>query len=398
MKRFIAMLLCMTSITMLSGCSAVDKVTSLFEEEEEVVEEPTEVYIPTLEETLGYTSYDLVAVDNVYSYQQTTLTSTIVFNETVNNRPVEHTVKTTIVHSSDEYRAYDCITTSDTYKETTDKTSTLIYTDAENGVRYTMYNYGGWHYEDYSGESEQYVYTLDSSKMTETSFEESNQRLYVEGSMSELSSSSFDQYIKYVLGQYGIDTATYTFKAAYEELTQQLAYIQADVTTDAEGVLGENAVAVVSFSVDVVPVKYNNTDVVTIPTYIPTSATMSEEQQAIIAEQQAAITEQAIAAFQFDADSAMYLTMFGCETPEAMTVDTLNAVGLTQDYLTTTYGIDGNLVQQCTLVLAQSYTYNGLLSLDYDSLSDGEKAGIDTLKAYHDTLALQQYNANNTQQ
>jgi hypothetical protein len=237
-------------------------------EETETETEPTEVYEPTLEELLGFDGYQLVQGDIASKYQELNLQAVIDLTAIVNDRNIQHNIQSTIVHKTDENYSYSAITSTDSIGDNTTNDVLFSYVSINDNLEYYNSNYLGWKHKEYNVQEQYYSYSMSTSNMLVTLFEQNGDRLYVEGEVSSLSDSDFDTYMKYVLNQYGLSDASYTFRAVYDSGSLDILTLSATVTPIGSAVYGDYQCTIDNMMIAVTNVSYNDTDTVSIPQYV----------------------------------------------------------------------------------------------------------------------------------
>lgn len=344
MKRVWLPILCSGLILVTTGCAAQMPWDKNVE-----TESTEETLPPTLEETLGFTAYDLMAGETTYNYQKLNLQSMLDLTVKVKNRNVTHQVSNAMIHEADEDVAYDVITHKDKTGDDFHSTSILTYYSKNDAMKYFNTNYDGWTYEPYENFDEYYTYQLDTSKVTVDSFEQQGDRLYVNGQASGLSNSSFDSYIKDVLSEYGVSDCSYTFRAVYDSATREMIMITADVNPMEGLTYEDNLTELTGMSVSVTPIVNDNESSIDIPEYVYKTSGSTEETQET---QEEPTGEQA-----FNYDTLLCESLFGITGEQDAIYDVLANAGINAQALSDQTGLDGQAVldEVAGILITESY-------------------------------------------
>lgn len=345
MKRVWLPILCSGLILISTGCSA-----QMPWDKEVETESTEETLPPTLEETLGFTAYDLMAGETTYNYQKLNLQSMLDLTVKVKNRNVPHQVSNAMIHEADEDVAYDVITHKDKSGDILHSTSVLAYYSKNDSMKYTNTNYDGWVYEPYENFDEYYTYQLDTSKVTVDSFEQQGDRLYVNGQASGLSNSAFDSYIKNILSEYGVDDCSYTFRAVYDSTTREMIMITADVNPMEGLTYEDNPTDLTGMSVSVTPITNDNEGSIDVPEYVyKTSNPIGGETQDA--------NEEATAEQAFNYDALLCESLFGVTGEQDAIYDVLANAGINIQVLSDQTGLDGQAVldEIAGILITESY-------------------------------------------
>lgn len=344
MKRVWLPILCSGLILVSTGCSAQMPWDKNVE-----TESTEETLPPTLEETLGFTAYDLMAGETTYNYQKLNLQSMLDLTVKVKNRNVTHQVSNAMIHEADEDVAYDVITHKDKSGDDFHSTSILAYYSKNDTMKYTNTNYDGWTYEPYENFDEYYTYQLDTSKVTVDSFEQQGDRLYVNGQASGLTNSSFDSYIKDVLSEYGVSDCSYTFRAVYDSTTREMIMITADVSPMDGLTYEDNPTKLTGMSVSVTPIVNDNESSIDVPEYVYKTSGSAEETQET---QEEPTGEQA-----FNYDALLCESLFGITGEQDAIYDVLANAGINAQALSDQTGLDGQAVldEVAGILITESY-------------------------------------------
>lgn len=344
MKRVWLPILCSGLILVTTGCAAQMPWDKNVE-----TESTEETLPPTLEETLGFTAYDLMAGETTYNYQKLNLQSILDLTVKVKNRNVTHQVSNAMIHEADEDVAYDVITHKDKTGDDFHSTSILAYCSKNDAMKYFNTNYDGWTCEPYENFDEYYTYQLDTSKVTVDSFEQQGDRLYVNGQASGLSNSSFDSYIKDVLSEYGVSDCSYTFRAVYDSATREMIMITADVNPMEGLTYEDNLTELTGMSVSVTPIVNDNESSIDIPEYVYKISGSTEETQET---QEEPTGEQA-----FNYDTLLCESLFGITGEQDAIYDVLANAGINAQALSDQTGLDGQAVldEVAGILITESY-------------------------------------------
>ena len=344
MKRVWLPILCSGLILVSTGCSAQMPWDKNVE-----TESTEEILPPTLEETLGFTAYDLMAGETTYNYQKLNLQSTLDLTVKVKNRSVAHQVSNAMIHEADEDVAYDVITHKDKSGDILHSTSILAYYSKNDSMKYTNTNYDGWVYEPYENFDEYYTYQLDTSKVTVDTFEQHGDRLYVNGQASGLSNSAFDYYIKNVLSEYGISDCSYKFRAVYDSATREMIMITADVNPMDGLTYEDNPTELTGMSISVTPIVNDNESSIDVPEYVYKTSGSTEETQET---QEELTVEQA-----FNYDALLCESLFGITGEQDAIYDVLANAGINEKALSDQTGLDGQAVldEIAGILITESY-------------------------------------------
>ena len=340
MKRVWLPILCGGLILVNTACAA----QLPWSEDVETETATEETLPPTLEETLGFTAYDLMAGETTYNYQKLNLQSTLDLTVKVKNRNVAHQVSNAMIHEADEDVAYDVITHKDKAGDIFHSTSILAYYSKNDSMKYTNTNYNGWVYEPYENFDEYYTYQLDTSKVTVDSFEQQGDRLYVNGQVSGLSNSAFDSYIKNILSEYGVKDCSYTFRAVYDSVTREMIMITADVNPMGGLTYEDNPTDLTGMSVSVTPIMNDNESSVDIPEYVyKTSNPVAGEE----------VTQEQ----SFNYDALLCESLFGITNEQDVIYDMLANAGINAQVLSYQTGLDGQAVldEIAGILITESY-------------------------------------------
>lgn len=345
MKRVWLPILCSGLILVSTGCSAQmpwDKNVETKSTEETLP--------PTLEETLGFTAYDLMAGETTYNYQKLNIQSTLDLTVKVKNRSVEHQVSNAMIHEADEDVAYDVITHKDKSGDIIHSTSILAYYSKNDSMKYTNTNYDGWVYEPYENFDEYYTYQLDTSKVTVDTFEQQGDRLYVNGQASGLSNSAFDSYIKNILSEYGVKDCSYKFRAVYDSSTREMILITADVNPMDGLTYEDNHTEFTGMSVSVTPITNDNEGSIDVPEYVyktsnPIGGEGQETNEEVTAEQ------------SFNYNALLCESLFGIKGEQDAIYDVLANAGINAKALSDQTGLDGQAVldEIAGILITESY-------------------------------------------
>lgn len=344
MKRVWLLILCSSLILVSTGCAAQMPWDKNVE-----TESTEETLPPTLEETLGFTAYDLMAGETTYNYQKLNLQSTLDLTVKVKNRNVTHQVSNAMIHEADEDVAYDVITHKDKAGDNFHSTSILAYYSKNDAMKYFNTNYTGWVCEPYEQFDEYYTYQLDTSKITVDTFEQQGDRLYVNGQASGLSNSAFDSYIKNILSEYGVKDCSYKFRAVYDSATREMIMITADVNPMDGLTYEDNPTELTGMSVSVTPVVNDNESSIDVPEYVyKTSGSIEETQET----QEEPTGEQA-----FNYDTLLCESLFGIAGEQDAIYDVLANAGINAQVLSDQTGLDGQMVldEIAGILITESY-------------------------------------------
>lgn len=344
MKRVWLPILCSGLILVTTGCAAQMPWDKNVE-----TESTEETLPPTLEETLGFTAYDLMAGETTYNYQKLNLQSMLDLTVKVKNRNVIHQVSNAMIHEADEDVAYDVITHKDITGDDFHSTSILAYYSKNDAMKYFNTNYTGWTYEPYENFDEYYTYRLDTSKVTVDTFEQQGDRLYVNGQASGLSNSSFDSYIKDILSEYGISDCSYEFRAVYDSATREMIMITADVNPIDGLTYEDNPTELTGMSVSVTPIVNDNESSIDVPEYVYKTSGSTEETQET---QEELTVEQA-----FNYDTLLCESLFGITGEQDVIYDVLANAGINAQALSDQTGLDGQTVldEIAGILITESY-------------------------------------------
>ena len=344
MKRVWLLILCSGLMLVSTGCSAQMPWDKNVE-----TESTEETLPPTLEETLGFTAYDLMAGETTYNYQKLNLQSTLDLTVNVKNRSVAHQVSNAMIHEADEDVAYDVITHKDKSGDVIHSTSILTYYSKNDSMKYTNTNYDGWVYEPYENFDEYYTYQLDTSKVTVDTFEQHGDRLYVNGQASGLSNSAFDSYIKDILSEYGVKDCSYKFRAVYDSATREMILITADVNPMDGLTYEDNPTELTGMSVSVTPIVNDNESSIDVPEYVYKTSGSAEEIQET---QEEPTGEQA-----FNYDALLCESLFGITGEQDVIYDVLANAGINAQVLSDQTGLDGQAVldEIAGILITESY-------------------------------------------
>lgn len=345
MKRVWLSILCSGLILVSTGCSAQMPWDNNVE-----TESTEETLPPTLEETLGFTAYDLMTGETTYNYQKLNLQSMLDLTVKVKNRNVIHQVSNAMIHEADEDVAYDVITHKDKSGDILHSTSILTYYSKNDSMKYTNTNYDGWVYEPYENFDEYYTYQLDTSKVTVDTFEQQGDRLYVNGQASGLSNSAFDSYIKNILSEYGVSDCSYKFRAVYDSDTREMIMITADVNPMDGLTYEDNPTELAGMSVSVTPITNDNESSIDVPEYVYKTSGSTEETQET---QEEPTGEQA-----FNYDALLCESLFGITGEQDAIYDVLANAGINAKALSDQSGLDGQAVldEIAGILITESYT------------------------------------------
>ena len=242
---------------LLSGCKKEEEVVT------EVAPPPSP---PTIEETLGYTGYDLLERDLVNPYNQVQLNAKIDMTATHKNNIVDYVYESTMSHESDGFNSY-IVTLESLTNEFGTKNNTYLtwFEKEENTMKYYNDNYTGWYYTE--GICDNLSVKLhNSSAMTYTELIPLDTlRVKVKGTSSTENNSYFDKYIKSVVNQFGIVNCTYNYEANYDFNTKEFISVIAEVNIPGEITHGEYICTVDSFTVTMTSIKSDTLKRLTIP-------------------------------------------------------------------------------------------------------------------------------------
>lgn len=344
MKRVWLLILCSGLILVTTGCAAQMPWDKNVE-----TESTEETLPPTLEETLGFTAYDLMAGETTYNYQKLNLQSTLDLTVKVKNRNVTHQVSNAMIHEADEDVAYDVITHKDKTGDDFHSTSILVYYSKNDAMKYFNTNYTGWVCEPYEQFDEYYTYQLDTSKITVDTFEQQGDRLYVNGQASGLSNSAFDSYIKNILSEYGVKDCSYKFRTVYDSATREMIMITADVNPMDGLIYEDNPTELTSMSVSITPIVNDNESSIDVPEYVYKTSGSTEETQET---QEEPTEEQA-----FNHDALLCESLFGITGEQEAIYDVLSNAGINAQSLSDQTGLDGQVVldEIAGILVTESY-------------------------------------------
>ena len=358
MKRVWLSILCGGLILVNTACAA----QMPWSEDVETETATEETLPPTLEETLGFTAYDLMAGESAYNYQKLNLQSLLDLTVKINNRNVTHQVSNAMIHEADEDVAYDVITHKDKDGDIFHSISILAYYSKNDSMKYTNTNYTGWVYEPYENFDEYYTYQLDTSKVTVESFEQQGDRLYVNGQASGLTNSAFDSYIKNILSEYGVSDCPYTFRAVYDSLTREMIMITADVNPMDGLTYEDNPTELTGMSVSVTPVTNDNESSIDVPEYVyKTSNPVAGEAQ--VPEEETSDEQ------SFNYDALLCESLFGITGEQDVIYDVLANAGINAQTLSDQTGLDGQAVLDEIAGILITESYNSLTTTEVFDLT-----------------------------
>lgn len=221
---------------------------------------------PTIEEELGFTGYDLMNYEFSNPYNQVQLIAKMDMTATHKNNIVDYMFTSTKLHESDGYVAYSVISDSLTNEFRTTNETHMTWVEKNDSVtKYYNNNYTGWYYT----ESEEDVISAKLNMSDKISYSEmqniGDSRLKVIGESVTSNGSYFDNYIKSVISQFGVEDCSYTFEANYDYNTHELISIMASIDIPGEITHGEYICTVDSFDVSMVVIETSTLKRLTVP-------------------------------------------------------------------------------------------------------------------------------------
>lgn len=345
MKKFIYVLLVLCSTIFIASCSKEEA------EQDASVSENDYIYTPTFEELVGCTGEDLIHNETLYTYKSMVLNSEYTLLEVNGSSAIEHDISVRIVYETDGIVSDIWITKRDSHDGLEDFDTSRFYVDTRTSTLYRLDNYSLWTQEQVT-RSSVYKTALGTNNTVNDFHEGSGYTLIVSGSTPMLGVSSFDEWIKYILSEYGISDASYSYHASYGSIDKQFNRIDANITPASTGVMNDNEVTITSMDAYVLLMEADSMSTMTIPDYVIAAASAKESIEEDVEDELG----------EFNPSVPLCTSLFGIDA-------NLDDV---REYLTT-HDLGGDIVQVISELIT-FMSYDSLMSYDYTVSEDARSA------------------------
>lgn len=222
-----------------------------------------------LEVELGYDGAYLMSKECDTLYQS--LLAQVDYEYSINNngRDIYGESRTSYYINQDEKAIYINILGNSRLGNISDNWSSMEYIDRVTKNRYYNYNYGEWD-RSYTRDVDKVSFALPCEFVNVGSFYREGSNLVVEGSCSSVDGT----YIEYLLGQTfeGVDCGSIDtdicFTAKFDETTGLLFYSEYTVIFNGVVPSNDGDINVVSLTILLSGINFNNVDTVDIPDYV----------------------------------------------------------------------------------------------------------------------------------
>lgn len=266
MKKLMTIMIVALLIISLCGCS-INFGSKEESTEPESIEES--VYVPTLEEVLGYSGEDLMSSQSQYNYQKVQIYTNVKMTGDYRGRttPVEYSSSYTAI--SDAYYRNDILTENIVIDNNEDTHVTLRYTDLHEQIMYTNKGYEGWVKSPITINDTRAHIVDDWYSVTD--FYEDGNFVIVEGTIVPNGSATVTNILRDFITEYGGKSDSLTsvsFIAKFNKLDRSLVNIEYMAELGELLSYGGYQLSIDSISCAYVMVEENNDNILSIPEYV----------------------------------------------------------------------------------------------------------------------------------